>query len=320
MDKTLSQDGFDDLWNTFASAYFEPLDRSYYMRVSDTDNKEIWSIGQSPDRQLYTASAFKVFVLAECLRQWEKESDELSLGEVLEITDDVKSFASKDDEKAFANKAPGTQVTLKFALEAMIGWSDNTATDMVLGRIKPDRVREFLRSHDFQNVVIPDSLRRHFLQVYGKDPNGHYTYNDLQEMLETGTPRISPFETSERMAAPTRAFVKFYHDATANYFKTQRARDEYHRILETSEPARILGEQLDPLTQHVWVKGGSLNLSPYHVCSSAGRIAFGSHAPYYLDFAIIFNTNRDTDNEKLFKAFVDVNIKMLNLVLGHNAW
>jgi hypothetical protein len=315
MVKILSQEDFDGLWNPLATAYSEPLHSSYYMTISDRFNIDTWSIGQSQDIPLYTASAFKVFVLAECLRQW--DNNELSPTEVLEITDEVKAFASKDDNMAFAKKPPGTRVFLSYALEAMIGWSDNTATDMLLARVKPDRVREFLSGHNLQDVVIPDSLRRHFLQVYDKDPNGHYTYNELQEIAK-GKPIYSPFEVDERMAAPTSAFVKFYHEATANYFQAKGVRNMYNNILEKSEPAKFFRERLDPCPQHVWAKGGRLDLSPYHVCSLAGRIAFSTNESHFLDFAFILNTNRDTDNEKLFLAFGDVITQMLTLVLGHN--
>jgi hypothetical protein len=325
-----SKKAVDDRWSAFTSRYVG--DGSYMMQVSNFKNNPMWTIGEVPDQQLYTASAFKAFVLAECLRQ--VELGQVSLAEELRITDDVKSFARDDDEKAFANKPDDWRESVESTLEAMIGWSDNTATDMILRRIKPVRVREFIGVHRFQDVIIPDSLRRHFLRVYGKDPDGFYTYEELRNMRDHAPLKTSPFEVSERMAAPTSAFVQLYHHATTEprrdadeYLKTNLARDAFVRILESSEPAKKLKAGLGARALQLQVKGGRLDLPPYHVGSSAGRIVFGddSHARHFLDFAIIFNTAQDTNheegfNERMFHAFVAANIEMLKVVINHDGW
>ena len=57
--------------------------------------------------------------------------------------------------------------TARSVLEAMIAHSDNTATDIALKRVGPDRVRAFIASAGFKSVKIPGSTRLLFSYLAG---------------------------------------------------------------------------------------------------------------------------------------------------------
>src|SRR5262245_41463078 len=100
----------------------------YQLRSYSRDSA--WLVGENVDEQLFCASAFKAFVLVTCLQRW--ENGEVDLEQKLTITDAVRSAG---DAESWAYLPTGTVKTLRQALEAMIGTSDNTATDMVLRTI-----------------------------------------------------------------------------------------------------------------------------------------------------------------------------------------
>lgn len=98
-------------------------------------------------------SAFKAFVAAEYARQ-------VAAGEVdpdrrVEIVPENRVDSSDMTDQLL----DGAMIPLQEAAEAMIAVSDNTATDLVLGAIGADRVRDLLRELGLTDTTIPDSTR-----------------------------------------------------------------------------------------------------------------------------------------------------------------
>src|SRR3954462_687328 len=79
-------------------------------------------LASDPDRFLFTASAYKTFVLGRYLR--DVEAGVLSEDEQVAIDDSVRMFGSP----VLQNLAGTTQA--RSVLDAMISYSDNTATDL----------------------------------------------------------------------------------------------------------------------------------------------------------------------------------------------
>ena len=146
-----------------------PGRKSLKMVVPRAGGLPAWSVERDPNLPLFVASAIKAWVLAEYLRQ--VEAGTATLEEHLPVDDRVWSFASP----VLMDDPPDHGVTgiiqARVALEAMIGHSDNTATDMALQRVGADNVRAFLASIGLLNSRIPDSTREFF--GYGPDrPTG----------------------------------------------------------------------------------------------------------------------------------------------------
>ena len=135
-----------------------------------------WEATLNPDGELFIASAFKVFVLAEYLLQVEAALDPAA---AVPLTDQLKALLAEElplDETVFSPGAPVLnppnlrgQVTARTVMEAMIAQSDNTATDMALQRTGPERVRQRIASLGLANTRIPESTRQFFGWILG-DP------------------------------------------------------------------------------------------------------------------------------------------------------
>ncbi len=317
MDESRVGQEIQKLWSDFVSAYSSRDDGSYDLHLHDYAGKSIFKAFHNEDRQLYCASAFKPFVLIECLRQYERGENGVRLDEILHITDNNKSVAAPEDRNAYANRPSGTGVTLADALNAMIEWSDNTATDMVLHRIGADRVQKFVDSNGLKDVIIPVSTRRHFLQVYGIEPDQEDPgWQWIQDSVGNLPVKRSPFEVSVRLAAPASAFVSFYH-GLYTHLKNTDALSKCREILRGSNAAETLKARLGKRVPVVEMKGGRLNFQGYHAGSAAGTLHVSGKNIQHdrLHFAVIFNAEGDIDNDRMFKDFIDVTCEMLKKVV-----
>ena len=97
------------------------------------------------DEPFPTASAYKVFILAELYRKaWAGECD---LGQRIELTDDIKSVGSG----VLAEMQAGLNPTLRDYAHLMMILSDNTATDVLFRFVGRENIRK--------NVIEPLGLK-----------------------------------------------------------------------------------------------------------------------------------------------------------------
>ncbi len=137
-----------------------PGTKSYLLHVGPGGSAG--QVAEQPDLVLFTASAYKTFVLAQYLR--EVEAGRLSEDEQVPIDDSVRMFSSP----VFLNLAGTTQA--RSVLDAMIAYSDNTATDLATGKAGADRVRALIAQAGLSSIRIPDSTRRFSSYVLGAAP------------------------------------------------------------------------------------------------------------------------------------------------------
>jgi len=104
-------------------------------------------IAHRPNLFLFTASAYKTFVLGQYLR--DVEAGLLAEDEQLAIDDSVRMISSP----VFLNLVGTT--TARSVLEAMITYSDNTATDLATGKVGADRVRAPIAQAGLSSIRIP---------------------------------------------------------------------------------------------------------------------------------------------------------------------
>jgi beta-lactamase class A len=138
----------------------------------------------APGHQLFVASTIKTFILCQYLR--DVEAGRLSEFEQLSVDDNVRTESSP----VFGNLTGTTEA--RSILEAMIAHSDNTATDIALLQVDPDRVRSFIAAEGFRATLIPDSTRRWFSYNLGAPLGVDIGWSGVQQVLATEQPLGPP--------------------------------------------------------------------------------------------------------------------------------
>jgi len=108
-------------------------------------------VGFHADVPFEVGSAFKAFVAAEYARQ--VASGEVDRDARVEILPE-----NRVDSSVVTEQLPdGESMSLQEAAEAMIGASDNTATDLVMATVGVERVRQLLVALGLPNATLPES-------------------------------------------------------------------------------------------------------------------------------------------------------------------
>ena len=227
----------------------------------------------NPQTPLFCASAFKVYVLAEYLRQ--VEAGEASLDEELDLDDSVWSVSST----AFNPPKLTGKVTAQTTLEAMISVSDNTATDMALKRVGADRVRTFISSIGLQDTHIPTSTRQMFGYIYGDPQWETITWTQLLDLIDNDPfPHHPIINNVQTMVASSHDFVSFYSRALQGEFFEHRKTLETFRAILALPPAP---SKTMPLGINDFLKGGRIDFQPEYALSRAGGLWVPNRWVYY---------------------------------------
>lgn len=276
----------DDLdWITLQNTLGMTGTFGFYLR-SDNDMQA----EHNGNGELFCASAFKGFVLAECLRQC--ENGQRNLLQTLTITDDVKSPGGEGDGKDWSHKDNGTRKHLQDALNAMIEHSDNTATDMVLNLINPESVRKLIHDLGLIDVVIPDSTRKFMHELFGLQYDVGWV--EFQKLMDDANDhlKINPFHAQQRMAASAKSLVDFYSQAET-LFKTDQFKEEFRNILRRPQASADLADRVGHALGKncsVYVKGGSIGIDIYNVLSIAGWAELSEgYSPRRFYFSLLTN-------------------------------
>jgi beta-lactamase class A len=222
-----------------------------------------WRVTHDPDTPLFCGSAFKTFVLATYLK--EVEAGRLSESEQLAVDDSVRSVGGG----VFEHLTGTTQA--KIVLEAMIAHSDNTATDVALLRLGPDKVRAFISEVGLRQARIPDSTRRFFSYIDGYPAGADMGWKGIEEMQagkKQGTPR-DPINGKETMVCPASEFVSYYKRALAGeFFAKKETLVEFKRIQAMADAIALVVPQDTP----AYLKGGSIDWNGFHCLAVAGQM------------------------------------------------
>lgn len=247
---------------------------------------EPWRVTHEPDVPLFCGSAFKTFVLATYLR--EVEAGRLSETEQLTIDDAVRSVGGGVFEHLTGTTAA------RNILEAMIAHSDNTATDVALARVGPDKVRAFIAEAGLKQARIPDSTRRFFSYISGYPAGEDMGWKGLQEMQadkksdRTPRPAINDVET---MVCPASEFVSYYKRALAgDFFTKKETLVEFKRIEAMADAIALVV----PQDTAAYLKGGSIDWNGFHCLAVAGQMIV---AVTPVTFGLVLNWT-DSDGEQ----------------------
>ena len=265
----------------------------------DIGGRELAS--DSADVQLFVASAIKTFILSQYLR--DVESGGLSEDEQLPVNDSVRTAGSPVLEE-LTGTTPARSI-----LEAMITHSDNTATDIALLRVGPDRVRSFLAAQGLRATLIPDSTRRFFSYNVGAPFGVDIGWSGVKEVLASGRalgPPHRPLNDQETLASSADDLVSYYKRALAGRFFTKRTTlSEFKRIHLTNTffPDDTVG----------YGKGGSGDwvadstvVADFHAISYAGQMVVNA-TPVTVCFVVNWTSESpNARSDDLIPAFTDV--------------
>ena len=250
-----------------------------------------WSAAFDADRELVIASAFKVFVLAEYLRQAEETLDPMAAAPLAVQLGEQMQEELALDESVFTLGSPifnppnlTGKVTARTTMQAMILESDDTAADMLLKRVDPERVRGLTADLGLQQTRIPDSTRQYVGYVFG-DPDWRTLTWERLVPLVNDTPYPPRFALNDEitMASSADDLVSFYARALpGEVFRYPETLAAFRTTMSLEdEIARIF-----PLGVNSFVKGGSLDAFSDHVLSAAGGMYVAERWVY---FAVILN-------------------------------
>jgi beta-lactamase class A len=244
-----------------------------------------WRVTHEPEVPLFCGSAFKTFVLATYLK--EVEAGRLSEDEQLTIDDSIRSVGGGVFEHLTGTTAA------RNILEAMIAHSDNTATDVALRRVGPDKVRAFIAEAGLHQARIPDSTRRFFSYIAGYPAGEDMGWKGIEEMQagkSNGTPR-APINGEETMVCPASEFVSYYKRALAGaFFEKKETLVEFKRIQAMADAIALVVPPDTP----AYLKGGSIDWNGFHCLAVAGQM-IAATTP--VTFCLTLNWT-DSDGEK----------------------
>lgn len=265
----------------------------------DIGREEIAS--EKASSQLFVASAIKIFILCQYLR--DVEAGRLFEDEQLPVNDGVRTSASP-----VLGLMTGT-TPARSVLEAMITHSDNTATDIALFRVGPRRVRSLIAEEGWRATLIPNSTRLFFSYNVGAPRGVDIGWAGVQQVLAQGHsigPPRPPLNEHVTLASSADDLVSHYRRALAGRFFGEAASlEEFRRILlnNTFFPDNTLG----------YAKGGSAdllasfpNVPDFHALCMAGQMVVGQ-TPVTFCFVVNWtSTDPEGSSDALTPAFRDV--------------
>ena len=273
-----------------------------------------WSVAQNPDEQLFIASAFKAFVLAETLIQLEEAIDPKS------STPPAAQFAAglqtllPLDESVFVTGSTvfnpphlTGEVSLRTALEAMISHSDDTAADIVLKYAGADKVQAFVDDMGLTQTRIPASGAQFIGYIMGLADWQATTFAQV-EANEFPDPRPILNDTIT-MASSAADLVSFYaRTLTGEMFQHESTLATYRTILSWSDAI----PQAIPLGANGFGKGGRVSANGSNALSFAG----GMYVPQrWIYFALLLNwTDAESDAGATEVAYIEAARQVFTLV------
>ena len=254
-----------------------PGDKSYVVHVGQGGS--IGRIAHRPKLFLFTASAYKTFVLGQYLR--DVEAGLLSEDEPLALNDSVRNIGSP----VFIDLSGELQA--RSVLDAMMGYSDNTATDMATAKVGADRVRALIAAAGLSSIRIPDSTRLFASYVFGAPPNVDLGWPGIRQAAENPPGMLRPpLNDVITLAGTARDFVSWYEQALAGaFFAKPETLAEFKRIQSTSVQIPLTIPENTP----AYAKGGEVvSLNGFNAKSFAGQMIVGNTP---LTFCFIVNWN-----------------------------
>ena len=112
----------------------------------------------------------------------------------------------------------------------MIAHSDNTATDVAMAAVGPDKVRALIKESGLTATRIPHSTRRLFSYLAGAPAGTDLSWQEMQRLATAG-PARSPINDTETMVSSAEEMVRWYKTALQpGFFAKPETFIEFKRI------------------------------------------------------------------------------------------
>jgi beta-lactamase class A len=239
------------------------------------NGKPEFLVESNSSKVMFVGSAFKSFVLCEALRQADSP-DVVKTISAQQLTLDAEVWSL--DSAVFNPPNLIGKVSLRTALEAMISHSDNTATDMCMKHVGPDKVRQFIASIGIKDGVIPDSTRVFFGYLLGDKNYKSFTWEQLgaaacQNMVK------QPLNNVQSMAFSADDFVSYYSRALhGEFFQNKETLAQFRQILSWGD---AIWKMPMPLGVSAFCKGGSIDVPGSHAVCVPGGLFFDDRWMYF---------------------------------------
>jgi beta-lactamase class A len=253
-----------------------------------------WRAAHQPNVRMFVGSAIKTFILAQFMR--DVEAGRLTETQQTRIDDSVRSISSP----VFLEMTGTTPA--KSALEAMITHSDNTATDVALAAVGPDRVRALIAEAGLAATQIPDSTRRMFSYLAGAPEGVDVGWAGMQRLIKEPVGKDARPALNDRhtMASTSEDLVKWYQQALRGaFFQQPDTLLEFKRIQAMADALAYVA----PPDTLAYGKGGSIDWNNFHCFSLAGQMIVAK-VPVTFCFTVNW-TGPDDGVSKVFGANKD---------------
>ncbi len=252
-----------------------PGEVSFKIYAPAVNGKPEFLVASNSAKPMFCGSAFKSFVLCEILRQADSPNVTKTIN-----TEQLTLDASVWSLNSSVMNPPNLigKVSLRTALEAMIAHSDNTATDMCLKYVGPDKVRELVASTGLKSAVIPSSTRTFFGYLLGAKDYQSFSWEQLGAAANANMVN-QPLNNVESMACSADDLVSYYSRALqGEFFKNQQTLSQFRQVLSTGDA--IWGMPM-PLGASCFLKGGTIDVPGFHAVCAPGGMLFDGRWVYF---------------------------------------
>ena len=258
-------------------ALFKPLpgDVAVKIHAPATNGKPEFLVESNAAKVLFVGSAFKSFVLCEALRQADAPDVSRTIAsQQLTLDASVWSF----DSASFNPPNLIGKVSERTALEAMILHSDNTATDMCLKHVGPDKVRAQIAAMGLKNTTIPDSTRAFIGYLLAAKDHQGFTWEALTASANQPMTN-APLNKVSTMSSSADDFVSYYSRALqGEFFKNPQTLSQFRQILSMGD---AIWKMPMPLGVSAFTKGGSIDVPGFHALCVPGGMFFADRWVYF---------------------------------------
>lgn len=263
-----------------------PGTHAYAFWAPPEGDRAAWATTLNGDLPMFVASVFKLFVLTEYLRQAEADLDptaEISLANQLDarLGQEMSLDATVFSPGSGVFNPPNLTglVTARTVLEAMIAHSDNTATDMALLAVGPQRVRELIAAQGLTQTRIPESTRQILAFAFGVPNWQTATWDEMMAAPEVDSARLPPLLNDTITSASTaNELVAFLQSALqGDLFRYPETLTIYRAIL--AMPEIIPG--IMPLGVNPFLMSGSITSPGENIQAVAGGMFVANRWVYF---------------------------------------
>jgi beta-lactamase class A len=234
---------------------------SISLRIKDANgDRTVDHLGTKP---LFVGSAVKTFILGQYLL--DVEGGKLNENERLDVGPSVWSPGGD-----VFNDIQGT-IPARNTLEMMIAHSDNTATDMAIKKVGPDRVRELIKRSGLSQTLIPDSTRVLFSYLNGAQAGEDMGWEGMLAMDQGKSfgPIRNAINNQQTMMSTAQEMRQWYdYVLSGQLYKEENTLNEFKRISSMANaipylmPDGIMG----------YGKGGSIDWNDFYCFCVAGQM------------------------------------------------